>query len=85
MREEALGKNNMPIAELDILKQMSKNIPRLIAEAYGDRFSRMDMALAKLEQAARVVSNMSRAFLSRQSRFFTRRVEGSNCVFRRGD
>lgn len=43
-------------AELEILRHISKQVPRLIAESYGDRFSSRDLAYQKLEQAAQQIS-----------------------------
>jgi hypothetical protein len=38
--------------ELEILRNISKQIPRLIAESYGDRFTSRQKAYDKLEEAA---------------------------------
>ena len=37
--------------EIDILKDLAKPIPKLIAESYGDRFTSLSLALGKLERA----------------------------------
>lgn len=42
--------------ELAILRNLSKQTPRLIAESYGDRFTNMDLAYQKLEQAAQQIT-----------------------------
>lgn len=44
--------------ELDILKEITKHIPKLIAESYGNKFSSLKMALNKLEQAMQLISNV---------------------------
>ena len=46
------------IDEFKILYNLSKHIPRLIAEAYGDRFSNFTLGIAKLEQAMRVIADI---------------------------
>lgn len=43
-------------AELDLLRQISKQVPRFIAESYGDRFSSRALAYQKLEKAMQYVS-----------------------------
>ncbi|MFH1798844.1 MAG: hypothetical protein ABH844_05900 [Candidatus Omnitrophota bacterium] len=42
--------------EAEILYRLSKNIPRLIAESYGDKFSEFDKAMNKLEKTAQLIS-----------------------------
>ena len=44
--------------EFGILYSLSKLIPKLIAESYGDRFSSNEMAFRKLEQAMRLIANI---------------------------
>lgn len=44
--------------ELDILKDLAKHPPRLIAESYGDKFSDFALALGKLEKTAQIISNV---------------------------
>jgi hypothetical protein len=44
--------------ELEILRNISKQIPRLIAESYGDRFSNRNLAYQKLEEAAQQISQV---------------------------
>jgi len=44
--------------ELEILRNISKQIPRLIAEAYGDRFTDFSGGCNKLEQAAQQTSQV---------------------------
>ena len=46
------------IEEAEILYNLSKNIPRLIAESYGDKFSEFDMAMKKLEKTAQLISTV---------------------------
>lgn len=40
--------------ELDILYNLSKNITRLIAESYGEKFTDLKSSLRKLEMAAQI-------------------------------
>ncbi|MEI7621476.1 MAG: hypothetical protein WCJ51_02995 [Candidatus Moraniibacteriota bacterium] len=40
--------------ELDILYDLSKNITRLIAESYGEKFTDLKSSLSKLEMAAQI-------------------------------
>ena len=47
------------LKEFEILYSLSKFIPKLIAESYGDRFSDNEMAFNKLEQAMRVIANIA--------------------------
>lgn len=44
--------------ELEILRTLSKQPPRLIAEAYGDRFSDRNLAYQKLEEAMQQISQV---------------------------
>lgn len=44
--------------EFDILKDLAKPVPKLIAESYGDKFSSFNLAVEKLEQAMRLISNI---------------------------
>jgi hypothetical protein len=44
--------------ELEILRNISKQIPRLIAESYGDKFSNRNLAYQKLEEAAQQISQV---------------------------
>lgn len=44
--------------ELQILCAISKQVPRLIAQAYGDRFSNKPLALAKLEKSMQSISDI---------------------------
>jgi len=37
--------------ELELLRNISKQIPRLIAESYGDRYTNRQLAYAKLEES----------------------------------
>lgn len=43
--------------ETQILYNISKHIPRLIAESYGDRFTDKPLAYKKLERAMQIISN----------------------------
>ncbi len=40
--------------ELDILYDLSKNVTRLIAESYGEKFTDLKSSLGKLEMAAQI-------------------------------
>ena len=51
-------KDKCLLDEFEILYSLSKLIPKLIAESYGDRFSSKELAFGKLEQAMRIVSNI---------------------------
>jgi len=42
--------------ELSLLKNLSKHIPKMIAESYGHRFDRFSLAERKLEKTAEVVT-----------------------------
>ncbi len=43
-------------AEFNNLREISKQIPRLIVESYNDKFSDLDIAGQKLEKAAKIVN-----------------------------
>jgi len=45
-------------AEFESLYELSKQVPRLIAEGYGDRFSDFSLGISKLERALRIISNI---------------------------
>lgn len=45
-------------SELEILRNISKQVPRLIAESYGDRFTNRPLAYAKLEKAMQTIGNV---------------------------
>ncbi len=44
------------IEEVKKLQEITKSIPRLIAESYGDKFTNLALADQKLEQAAQIVN-----------------------------
>ncbi len=44
--------------EWDILKNLAKNVPKLIAEANGDKFTNINDGLRKLEYSAQVVTDI---------------------------
>jgi len=44
--------------ELDILRELSKYVPKYIAESYGDRYSSRALGITKLEKAAQIVSDV---------------------------
>lgn len=44
--------------EFEILKDIAKPIPKLIAESYGDKFSDINFALNKLEKAMQLISDV---------------------------
>ena len=44
--------------ELTLLKNMSKHIPKMIAESYGNRFDHFVVAERKLEKTAEVISSI---------------------------
>ncbi|MBU4311988.1 MAG: hypothetical protein KJ706_04655 [Candidatus Omnitrophica bacterium] len=44
--------------EFEILKEIAKPIPKLIAESYGDKFSNIKLSLNKLERAMRRISDV---------------------------
>lgn len=50
--------NRYLLEEFEILYSLSKIVPKLIAESYGDKFSDRTLAMAKLEQDMRVISNI---------------------------
>ncbi|MFC1478764.1 hypothetical protein ACFL57_04825 [Candidatus Margulisiibacteriota bacterium] len=54
---EGYKRNKHINEELSELQDTSKNIPRLIAESFGDRFSNPKMALKKLEKSTQLISN----------------------------
>ncbi len=45
-------------AELEILRVLAKQVPRLVSEAYGDKFVEKSRAYAKLEKAMRTCANI---------------------------
>lgn len=50
-------KNDKDIgSEINILKEMSKIVPRLIVESYGDKFSDFSLADRKLEKSAYTIN-----------------------------
>lgn len=48
--------------ELKILREISKQVPRMIAEAYGDRFTNKPLAYQKLEKAMQQISQVIAKF-----------------------
>lgn len=46
------------LEEFETLYKFSKNVPRLIAESYGDRFSDFTKGIVKMEETMRIVSNI---------------------------
>lgn len=44
--------------EIEIMYELAKNVPRLIAESYGDKFSDLTGALQKLEKTAQIISDI---------------------------
>ena len=44
--------------EKELLLKISKQIPKMIAESYGDKFTSLEGAVAKLEQSARFISDV---------------------------
>lgn len=44
--------------ELGILKNLSKQIPRLIAESYGSKFTSLAVSLLQLEQSVKYIANV---------------------------
>ncbi|MBU1569655.1 hypothetical protein KJ693_12500 [bacterium] len=44
--------------EIEILGDLSKYVPKYIAESYGDRFSDKTLGVRKLEKAAQVISDI---------------------------
>jgi len=53
-----IKKDKCLLDEFRILYSLSKFIPKLIAESYGDRFSSNKLAFGKLEQAMRIIANI---------------------------
>jgi len=51
-------KDKCLLEEFEILYSLSKMVPKLVAESYGDRFSSNELAFGKLEQAMRVIANI---------------------------
>jgi len=51
-------KDKYLLEEFEILYSLSKIVPKLIAESYGDKFSDRTLAMTKLEQDMRVISNI---------------------------
>ena len=45
-------------SEVDVLRALSKQIPRFIAESYGDKFTSRPHALQKLERSMRYISDI---------------------------
>ena len=50
------NKNKDVLDEIGKLKEMSKQIPRLIVEAYGDKFTSLELSSKKMERAAYFVN-----------------------------
>lgn len=44
--------------ELEILRNLSKQVPRLIAESYGDKFTDRQQAYAKLEKTMQMIAKV---------------------------
>ena len=44
--------------EIEILGDLSKYVPKYIAESYGDRFSDKTLGIRKLEKAAQIISDI---------------------------
>lgn len=44
--------------ELDILRELSKYVPKYIAESFGDRYSSRALGIQKLEKAAQIISDV---------------------------
>jgi len=44
--------------EIKLLYELSKNVPRLIAECYGDKFTNFNLAKEKLEKTMQLISNI---------------------------
>lgn len=60
---EKIRKSKKPFSqrlvdEFDLLYKFSKNVPRLIAESYGDRFVNFSQGIAKTEESMRFISNI---------------------------
>ncbi|MBI4647518.1 MAG: hypothetical protein HY738_13250 [Bacteroidia bacterium] len=45
-------------SEIEIMYELAKNIPRLIAESYGDKFNDLNGSLQKLEKAMQIISDI---------------------------
>ena len=52
------GANKSLNSELVILRDLSKYVPKYIAESYGDRYSDRALGISKLEKAAQVISDV---------------------------
>ena len=52
------AKNKQLETELDILRELSKYVPKYIAESYGDRYSNRVLGIGKLEKAAQIMSDV---------------------------
>ncbi len=52
-------KDKYLLKEFEILYSLSKLVPKLTAESYGDRFSDNEMAFSKLEQVMRIIANIA--------------------------
>lgn len=52
------NQNKLLKEELEILRNLAKNIPRMIVEAYGDKFNNIILSLAKLEKAMQFINNV---------------------------
>jgi len=46
------------VSEYEKLYEISKFVPKLIAESYGDKFTSMAMAVKKLENTMRLIANL---------------------------
>jgi len=44
--------------EFELLYGLAKNIPRLIAESYGNKFDNYDLSQAKLEKVSEIISDI---------------------------
>ncbi|MBU2219136.1 MAG: hypothetical protein ABIJ85_04415 [bacterium] len=44
------------VCEIEKLKEMSKNVPRLIVESYGDKFTSFELSAKKLEMASQTIN-----------------------------
>jgi hypothetical protein len=53
------AKNRIKLTEeIGKLYNLSKHVPRLIAESYGDKFNNLDLALDKLEKSMQLISSI---------------------------
>ena len=52
------GANKSLNGELEILKELSKDVPKYIAESYGDRYTDRTLGISKLEKAAQIISDI---------------------------